>query len=209
MWSFFWLHSLTSSVSTLLNTPLSLSVSSSDLPSSPRAVPAVPGWCVVGKDAAPSSATTANRPGIPTRPATRPANRGLNHCTPTATTHPATHRSRDPVSTWKTHSQWLKSNHSQTVCASAWQIKSSPPAFPTWKYSSHLWELSASPSPSVLITRQSVRALSQTRLASVVPTPRRFPPQAAFNRAWDTIYITLSPPDRFLTAAPCFLSYSI
>lgn len=93
------LRCLTSSVAASLNTRLFFCLFRSDLPSSPRAAPAVPGWCVAGKAAAPSSATTASRPGIPTRPATRPANRGRSRCTPTATTHPATHRSRDQVRT--------------------------------------------------------------------------------------------------------------
>lgn len=94
---FFRLRCLTSSAAALSNPRLFFCLFLSDLPSSPRAAPAVPGWCVAGKAAAPSSATTASRPGIPTRPATRPANRGRNPCTPTATTHPATHRSRDQV----------------------------------------------------------------------------------------------------------------
>lgn len=70
----------------------------SGLPSSPRAVPAVPGWFVAEKAVAQNFATTANKHGTPIRPATRPASRGRNPCTPTATTHPATRRSRVPVS---------------------------------------------------------------------------------------------------------------
>ncbi len=55
----------------------------------------------------------------------------------------------------------------------------------------------------------SVRALSQTRLASVVSTPRRshrWLKRAVLNRAWDTIYITVSPLYSFITAASCILS---
>lgn len=69
----------------------------------PPVVPAAPGWCVAERAAEQSSATTASRPGTPTRPVTRPASREHNPCTPTVTTRPATHRSRDPVSDWRTH----------------------------------------------------------------------------------------------------------
>lgn len=75
-----------------------LRLSSSGLLSSPQVVPVVPGWCATEKAAAPSSATTANRPGIPTRRVTLLASRGRNPSTPTATIRPATHKSRGQVS---------------------------------------------------------------------------------------------------------------
>lgn len=79
-----------------------LLLSSPGLLSSPQVVPAVPGWCVTEKAAAPSSATTASRLGIPTRRVTRLASRGRSPSAPTVTIHPATHKSRDQVSVWKT-----------------------------------------------------------------------------------------------------------
>lgn len=150
-------------------------------PSSPRAVPAVPGWFVAEKAAARSFATTANRPGTPTRPATRPANRGRNLCTPTATTRPATRRSKDPVSTWSLTNQYqsqtqhrVKEGLTLAMQMSARFVQADKifsPAFPSWKYF-HTSENFLSPSVSItsllslskrwvkLVSRQSYQALS-------------------------------------------------
>lgn len=68
------------------------------LPSLRQAVPAAPGLYVAGKAVEPSSATTASRPGIRTRRATRPGSKGHFLWEHTATIHPVTQPSKGLVS---------------------------------------------------------------------------------------------------------------